>query len=303
LKKEDFINWPEGIPVVYPVSLTNPQKLVLNAAVEDIKLTDEALDRIKTTMSAEIHILRKEIITQLRLKLNEQLGFPVANVPWKSLKSSDIQHWPEEVPVEYPNLLSSNQNKQVLEHLEEMKFSEDFLKKMSASISNNRYYQGKTSSHIAKDLRAKLNFQMKSYVSGIPWKDITPDDLIGWPSGVPVKHPHHLNASEKEKVIENITDMKFSDSFLERLKAKTVRLDLRKVVSSALRSKLAKQLGTVIAHIPWKQMTLNDISEWPADVPIKYPNLLTAEENKKIMDKMSIITFTPEFIQKFKKNL
>ena len=298
LQKDDFINWPDEVPVIYPVNLSIPQKLKLNEHVDEIKLTDSALERIKGSMSSEIHVLRKEIISTLRLKLNQQLGVQVANVPWKDLKPSDIENWPESVPLEYPNLLTSTQNKQILEHLDEMKFSDEFLKKMSETITSNRYYQGKTSSHIAKDLREKLNFQMNSYVSGIPWKDITAKDIIGWPEEIPVKHPHHLTALEREKIIEKINEMNFSQDFLERLKGKKVCFDLRKLVSSGLRSKLANQLGCVVAHIPWKEMTLDDITGWPSDIPIKYPNLLTASQNKRIMDSLVNITFTTKFLDK-----
>jgi hypothetical protein len=301
LSRDDFVNWPEDIPVVYPVNLSICQKLKLNEVVKTIRLTDKALERIKTTASSgEVHDVRKEIILQLRLKLNDQLEFPVANVPWKSLNNGDILNWPEDVPLEYPNFLSSTQNKQILDHLPDMKFSEDFLKKMSASISKNRYYQGKTSSHIAKDLRSKLNDQMSSYISGVPWKDIKPGDIIGWPDDVPVKHPHQLNAHEKEKIILKMPEIKFTDEFLQRIKSKKVCLDFRKLVSNSLRSKLADQLGKVVAHIPWKELTLEDIAGWPAEIPIRYPNLLTANQNKKIMENIDNIFFTPEFIQKCK---
>ena len=148
----------------------------------------------------------------------------------------------------------------------------------------------------------------------LPWSKIKPSDIINWPSDVNLQSSFKMKTDDLKKIHELVKEDKldFSPKFISRFK-KTLserktsdRDQLRSHVAKNLTDKLAKNLNVLhITRLPWSEMKVGDIKNWPPDVKFTSVFLLNTNDVRKLHNlvRKDKLDFSPEFLINYKKLL
>jgi hypothetical protein len=132
---------------------------------------------------------------------------------------------------------------------------------------------------------------------------------VNWPQDVDLKKFYKLKIKDLKRLHElaKKDHLDFSPEFISRLKI--IRNNTRKshalrsVVAKYLGAKLAKKLNVLSIRVPWYNMKVDDIINWPPGIefkPVRQLNLNVLERLHELAKK-DLLDFSPEFISRFKK--
>ena len=146
---------------------------------------------------------------------------------------------------------------------------DDMVEVIRLSLLNNVENQGsmrdgmkcKELINLEEDIDQEIRAAMEHYE--INWKEMTPEDVVGWPSGVSVQDPSKLKGAEI----------------------------LYKILNEIFCHQFNAEEGY---EINWKEMTPEDVVGWPSDVPVQDPFNLDVPQLESILENVNAISFGPD---------
>jgi DICT domain-containing protein len=139
----------------------------------------------------------------------------------------------------------------------------------------------------------------------VPWSNMKAGDIANWPLDVKFAPIYKMNTNDLKKLHQLAKKdlLDFTPEFISQFKITHDSVDeLRSYVAKNLGGKLARKLNVSSMRVPWSNMKVEDIINWPPDVKFKRIGHMNSTELKRLhqLAKKDLLDFTPEFLSKFK---
>ena len=141
LNREDFINWPEKLPIKSLRNYTRTELTILLSNMEKIRFSEEFIGRNKAFMNSVTHdpndkdifsdIIKDSndgLILEYFRNLLKQNQISYKRIQWDKLDPADFVNWPENLTIKSPNKYRKRELMLLLSQLENIRWSERFLR-------------------------------------------------------------------------------------------------------------------------------------------------------------------------------
>jgi hypothetical protein len=259
--------------------------------------------------------LKSEIVKYLRDKLSSKLNVPRIRLPWSEMKAGDILNWPPDVELRIVDKLKLEELEKVhkLAKGNQLDFSPEFINSKKNAAKITRTDQLKL--ELTKYLRQKLEEKFHEPIRKISWNEMKVGDILNWPPDVKFRKISKLRLEELEHLhqLAKVGKLDFSPEFISRLQLeRTPSYDhyiydhysydpkFRSEIVKYLQDKLSSKLKVSIIRIPWSEMKMGDIINWPSAVEYQNVQRMSVDAVRELYElvKADKLDFSPQFINR-----
>ena len=195
---------------------------------DNIKESNDGLSSSKGLYDNIFQNKKRQIILEYFRNLLKQNQISYKRIPWDKLDPTDFLNWPKNLAIKSPNKYRKRELMLLLSQLENIRWSERFLRSNSLerkqkviqvnTTSKKNYKKSHYRKKLIYDHFRKLLLLNNIKIQKIQWVNMKKTDFINWPENLQIKSPVKYNSKEDEILLAALGSIRLSPNYLDNYK-------------------------------------------------------------------------------------